>query len=243
MKNWFESWFDTKYYHILYKNRDESEAEFFIKKITEKLDIQANKTLLDLACGKGRHAMFLNTLGYNVVGVDLSASSIKSAKKSENNRLKFFTHDMRDPIEGYKFDFVFNLFTSIGYFDDEADNVNMLRSIYSYMNKDGILVIDFLNEHKVKATLESHATKTIDNIDFHIEKKIVNGIIEKRISFHDEGEDFAFEERVHALTLDNFKSYLKLANFEILELAGDYHLNQFDREKSDRLIIFAKKNK
>lgn len=243
MKNWFEAWFDTKYYHILYKNRDESEAEFFIQKLTEKLNIQSSKLILDLACGKGRHAMFLNTLGFNVVGVDLSKASITSAKQSENNRLKFFTHDMRTPIEGYQFNYVFNLFTSIGYFDDKTDNIHMLQSIYSYMAEDGTLVIDFLNEHKVKETLEPYAVKTIDGIDFHIKKKIVDGVIEKCISFNDNGEDFAFQERVQALTLDNFKYYLKLANFEIVELAGDYHLNKFDKENSDRLIIFAKKNK
>lgn len=241
MENWFEAWFDTEYYHILYKNRDESEAEFFMKNLSEKLNIQPSEKVLDLACGKGRHAMFLNSLGLNVEGVDLSPASIESAKEAENDRLSFFVHDMRLPIEHKKYHFVFNLFTSIGYFDDESDNIKMLQSIHSYLHDDGILVIDFLNEHKVKAELEHKAVKSIDGIDFNIKKEIVDGVIVKRINFKDKGQDFEFEERVHALTLSDFNHFLKQANFEIIQYAGDYHLTEFDKENSDRLIIFAKK--
>jgi len=153
MGTWFESWFDTKYYHILYKNRDFSEAEKFITNLNNDLKIAKNCKILDLACGKGRHSVFFNKLGLNVTGVDLSKESIKHAKTFENDRLNFFVHDMRYPISNQKFDFVFNLFTSIGYFDGEDDNLEMLNSIASYTNKAGILVIDFMNAKKVISNL------------------------------------------------------------------------------------------
>ena len=241
MKNWFESWFDTKYYHILYKDRDESEAEFFMQNLSEKLDIQTSDKVLDLACGKGRHAMYLNSLGLDLVGVDLSKSSIETAKNSENERLNFFVHDMRLPIEGHQFNFVFNLFTSIGYFDEEIDNIKMLKSIHSYLADNGTLVIDFLNEYKVRKELEKNTVKTVDGIDFRINKEIVSGVIEKTIRFEDEGKQFEFQERVHALTLNDFQKYLTAANFDIIQYAGDYQLSDFDKVHSDRLIIFAKK--
>ena len=66
-------------------------------------------------------------------------------------------------------------------------------------------------------------------------------MIEKTIRFEDEGEQYEFQERVHALTLKDFETYLTAANFDIIKFAGDYHLSNFDRENSDRLIIFAKK--
>ena len=98
MKNWFDSWFDTKYYHILYKNRDYSEAENFITNLTTDLEINTNKSILDLACGKGRHSIFLNKLGYTTTGVDLSKASIEHASQFTNNTLDFFVHDMREQI-------------------------------------------------------------------------------------------------------------------------------------------------
>ena len=74
--SWYTSWFDTPFYHILYKDRDYSEAQDFMTNLTEYLNMPEHGTIMDLACGKGRHSVFLNTLGYNVLGVDLSQNSI-----------------------------------------------------------------------------------------------------------------------------------------------------------------------
>lgn len=241
MKNWFESWFDTKYYHILYKSRDYSEAEFFIKNLVREIDLKPNQNVLDLACGKGRHSIFLNKLGLDVVGVDLSKASIKEAKRFENEHLHFFTHDMREPIANYQFDAIFNLFTSIGYFEDRTDNVKMLKSVHTYLKADGIVIIDFLNQKKVISELVTHEIKTIDNIEFSIKKELVNGFIEKTISFSDENKPYEFMEKVEAITLTDFEHYLNQANFEIIKLAGEYNLQPFDEDISNRLIIFAKK--
>ena len=93
--SWFTNWFDSKYYHILYKNRDINEAKFFIENLITKLDLK-DKKILDLACGKGRHARLFNELGFNVVGIDLSLNSINEAKIFENKTLKFFQLDMRN---------------------------------------------------------------------------------------------------------------------------------------------------
>ncbi|MFM1914418.1 MAG: hypothetical protein RLZZ531_87, partial [Bacteroidota bacterium] len=121
-KDWFEDWFDTGYYHLLYQNRDEREAERFIQKLMVHLNLPASSKLLDLACGKGRHAKFLSDLGHDVLGVDLSQNSISNARQWSNEHLRFETHDMREVIENEQFDAIFNLFTSFGYFDHESEN-------------------------------------------------------------------------------------------------------------------------
>jgi len=241
MKNWFDSWFDTKYYHILYKNRDYSEAENFITNLTTDLEINTNKSILDLACGKGRHSIFLNKLGYTTTGVDLSKASIEHASQFTNTTLNFFVHDMREKIQTKSFDYVFNLFTSIGYFEDDLDNLKMLSSIDSYTNKDGVLVIDFMNAHKVITHLVLDEVKIIDGLTFNINRKLENGFIIKTISFTDNDQNFEFQEKVQALKLKDFENYLKETNFSIYKVAGDYNLGNFDIEKSNRLIIFAKK--
>ena len=123
MKEWFESWFDTHYYHVLYKNRDHSEAEVFIKNLFNELAIQPGVNVLDLACGKGRHSIFVNSLGFDTTGVDLSTKSIAEAKINESETLRFFEHDMRNPLPNSEFGLVLNLFTSFGYFDCDDDNL------------------------------------------------------------------------------------------------------------------------
>lgn len=241
MKNWFDSWFDTKYYHILYKDRDYSEAENFISNLTSDLNIESNRSILDLACGKGRHSIYLNKLGYTTTGADLSKQSIEHASQFKTDTLDFFVHDMREKIKDKSFDYVFNLFTSIGYFEDESDNLKMLNSIDSYTNENGVLVIDFMNAHKVIAELVMDEVKVIDGITFTINRKVENGFIIKTISFMDNNEEYTFQEKVQALQLHHFQDYLKETNFSIYKVVGDYNLGNFDVEKSNRLIIFAKK--
>ena len=75
-KEWFAEWFDTPYYHILYQNRGEEEAREFIKALLFKLNLPLGSSLIDLACGKGRHSITLNSYGFKVLGVDLSSKSI-----------------------------------------------------------------------------------------------------------------------------------------------------------------------
>ncbi len=133
---WFETWFDTPYYHILYKDRDFAEAENFITLLINHLKIQKGSKIIDLACGKGRHSVFLNQMGYEVLGLDLSQQSIDHNKKFENPDLKFEVHDMREEIYGQlssqKVDGVFNLFTSFGYFEDEKDDQKVFQSISNF---------------------------------------------------------------------------------------------------------------
>ena len=81
---WFEEWFDTPYYHILYSNRDYREAENFLNLLTGFLKLEKKSSIIDLACGKGRHSIYLNKLGYKVLGLDLSEQSISYDKKFEN---------------------------------------------------------------------------------------------------------------------------------------------------------------
>ena len=86
--SWFENWFNSPYYHILYKNRNEKEAQVFVNNLVQHLQIAKGSTLIDIGCGKGRHATNFNSLGLVVVGVDLSQNSIAAASKNENDTLK-----------------------------------------------------------------------------------------------------------------------------------------------------------
>ena len=110
--DWFSSWFNTPYYHILYKDRDDTDAKLFMQNITSFLKLSKSAHVLDLACGKGRHSVFLNALGYHVIGVDLSENNINAAQKFSNKSLQFRVHDMRDPLNN-KYDAIFNLFRNL----------------------------------------------------------------------------------------------------------------------------------
>lgn len=237
--NWFTSWFNTPYYHILYKDRDYNEAMVFMTNITNYLNFPENAEILDLACGRGRHSLFLNNLGYQVTGVDLSEESIAFAKQFENDRLHFRVHDMTLPF-GKTFDGVFNLFTSFGYFEDEADNLNTLKAIKENLNNNGFAVLDFMNVNTVISNLIPYETKVIDGITFHIKRHFEDGYIFKNINFCHNNNDYDFTERVKAFTLDNFEDMFEQLNIYLLDVFGDYQLNKFYKNRSQRLIMIFK---
>jgi len=237
-KDWFEEWFDTRYYHILYQNRNDEEAEIFISNLSKYLQLPAGARVLDLACGKGRHSFTLNRMGYKVLGVDLSENSILEAKKSSNPSLSFAVHDMREHLSNTTFDAVFNLFTSFGYFTDKDDNKRVCSAISQMLVPGGKLVIDFMNADKVIQSLIKSETKTLDGIQFKINRKYDGTHVIKRIQFEDGEKSYDYTERVQALKLDDLKTLLT-PNFVIEAVFGSFNLKQFVPEKSDRLIIIA----
>lgn len=240
-KDWFKDWFNSPYYHILYQHRDFKEAEIFVNNLSTFLQIQAGERILDVPCGKGRHSIQLNKKGYDVTGLDLAQENIRFAKKFSNESLRFFVHDMREPFLKEQFSFVFNLFTSFGYFINEEDNLKTLQMFASSLKKGGKLVIDFLNTEKVLKNLIPSEHKTLSGIDFHITKELKDDHIIKNIQFFDKGINFSYEEIIKAIRKEEFLSYFNHYQLKILNIFGDYSLNEFSPEKSDRMIFILEK--
>ena len=237
--NWFTSWFDSPYYHVLYKERDELEAQLFMDNIVHYLNLPEEAKILDLACGKGRHSIYLNQMGYNVTGADLSSNSIAIASLNENETLRFVEHDMRIPFD-QKFDAIFNLFTSFGYFENDEDNLTTLKAIKESISEYGFAVIDFMNVSNVLSNLVTNEVKSVEGIDFQIKRYEKDGFIYKEIEFEDQGEKYHFTEKVKALTLDDFESMMENAGIYLLDVFGDYKLKKFHKLESERLILIFK---
>ena len=239
--SWFANWFDSEYYHVLYKNRDEKEAEFFIENLAEYLGLKKRSKLLDIACGKGRHAKHFNSLGFDVVGVDLSSNSITTAKKEENETLQFFEHDMREIYQENQFDVVTNLFTSFGYFEKDEDEQKAINAMASNLKKEGLLVIDFMNAKKAQDNLIASEIKIIDGITFNIKRSVSNNHIIKDIHISDSKTKHHFQEKVKALTLADFSNFITNSGLKIIDIFGNYKLEEFNAQTSDRLILICKK--
>lgn len=238
---WFSTWFDSPYYHILYSNRDEQDARGFIDNLLTLLHPKPHEKILDLACGKGRHSRYLNQKGYDVTGIDLSEQSISYAKNFENDRLHFDVHDMREVYKPESFDFVLNLFTSFGYFENETENVVALVAAAKSLKYGGRLVIDFMNTNRAIEHLITEETKMVQAIEFGIQRGVENGFIVKRIKFSDNGQEHQYEERVRALRKEDFLEYFKMAQLRLVDTYGDYNLNPYKEESSDRMIFVLKK--
>ncbi len=243
-KAWFEDWFNSPYYHLLYKNRNDDEAQAFIERLISNLNPRTNARILDVACGKGRHSKVLADLGFDVTGIDLSEASIEDASKEGHDNLQFFQHDMRLPFRINYYDYAFNFFTSFGYFKTQREHNNALRSITQSLKKDGIIVIDFLNRKYISDRLEASATVESEEVTFLISKWQDENHFYKRIEVKENNEEtvqLLYTERVAKFGLDDFKEMLSIQNAEVVSVFGDYNLGEYDEQNSPRLIMVGKK--
>lgn len=241
MAEWFEEWFDSPYYHILYSHRDHNEAEHFIDKLMIYVNLDSGSHILDVACGSGRHALYLSKHGYATTGIDLSENSIATAKKNTSDMLQFSVEDMRDFRLKQSYNLITNLFTSFGYFKDTNDNLRTLESIKLHLKENGTFVLDFMNTAKTvkNLVLESKAEK--QDIIFNIARQVKDGQILKTIEFIDnEGIERSYTERVQALYYEDFLDFFKSSDLELINCYGDYTLTDEYHQDSDRMIFILK---
>jgi len=240
-KAWFEEWFDSDYYHILYKERDEEEAKLFLNNLQKMTDWQPGQTILDLACGRGRHAHYLAALGLQVTGLDLSASSIAFAKNSLQHAVEFKVHDMRQPFGVRQYDYILNLFTSFGYFDTEEENIMVLQHIANALKKDGLAVIEYMNPHYVLQHLKEKESKQVNEIVFKMSKEVAGNFLYKHIRFTHGNKEHLFTERVMLIYQQQFEKYFAKTGLAVQHLYGDYNLLPYQAATSPRMILVVKR--
>lgn len=240
---WFESWFDSPYYPVLYRNRNMEEAEFFVKKLVAFLHLKKQDKILDIACGEGRFSHQLSSYVAEVVGIDLSEKRIVQAKSFKNDKASFFIHDMRNLFYVNYFDYAFNFFTSFGYFDRLNDHLKAAKAFSAALKHEGILVVDYFNNQYVKSNLKQKETIERENIIFNISKKIEGSKIIKHIEVvEQDGRKKNYTEKVADLSVKQFEELFEKAGLKLIRLFGDYQLNDFDSHQSPRLIMLFKKD-
>ena len=173
-------WFDSDYYHILYKHRDYNEARNFIDNIIKYLNIKKGSKILDLACGIGRHSIYLEKIGFKVVGTDKSLNNINKAKANQNQSLSFLQMEMIEDTNN-RYDGIFNLFTSFGYVNHDY-NLKTIKNIERQLKDDGIIVVDFMNTLFVKNNLVIEETKVIDDLILKLNEEVTENTFIKKLN-------------------------------------------------------------
>lgn len=240
---WFRDWFNSPYYHKLYFEHNEQEAKNFINELMAQLRPKAGSFMLDVACGRGRHAKYLSEKGFDVTGFDLAPTSIAYAKEYENDHLHFYEHDMRLPFWVNYFDYAFNFFTSFGYFRTEREHYNVIRTIATALKQNGICMIDYLNSTYVESHLVPVEVKRIDNVTYHIKRWCDETHFYKNIIIEDTSLPIPLEftEKVAKFRFSDFNDMFAWAKMQVQDIFGNYKLGMFDKKESPRLIMIAKR--
>lgn len=240
---WFRIWFGSPYYDLLYRERNQEEANKLVGNLVQTLQINPGSYVLDAACGKGRHCIALADKGLDVTGFDLSPVAINEAKKYENEHLHFFLHDIRRPFFINYFTHAFNFFTSYGYFKTMREHNDATRTIAQSLKQNGVFILDYLNIGYVEENLIQQEKKEIAQVVFEIKRWQDKNFIFKQIRVFDKNKNVeeTFTERVQKFSLKDFTGIFLNYGLRIENVYGNYALQPYEEKLSGRMIISARK--
>lgn len=237
-KEWFSQWFGTEFYNQLYRDRSMAEAKLFIESIRKMPWFHSHINVLDLGCGNGRHSYAIAPYVNFVDGIDLSDKQLEIAKSNQlATNCRFHQFDMRNFELNKQFDLIINLFTSFGYFKTESDNLSVLNQVHGHCTNGGRFVLDYFNTNWVRENLKDTEIIHVNGVQYEISRTIELDRVIKRIKVGNQ----LYREDVALLDINDFMRLFKLSSFEIENIYGDYNMNEFDKDSSQRCIIFARK--
>ena len=237
----YNQWFSSPYFHILYKHRDYQKTQRFLDQLVDFLQANTSHKLLDLACGKGKHAIYMAKKGLDITGLDISANNLKYGNKFAHERLHFVEQDMRIPYVENHFDFVLNLFTSFGFFAEDTENLKVLEAVYTMLKPGGRFLLDFINPYVYEMNMMPYELTVVQGIKFQITQKIAQDMLIKGIHFHDVGQNFFFEEKHKMVSFDKFQEWFEASSLRLLQTFGSYDFEPFEQTDSERMIFLLEK--
>jgi SAM-dependent methyltransferase len=236
--DWFEDWFGEEYL-ALYEHRDHHEAGEVVNLIAERMG-EVDAPVLDLACGAGRHQRTLCERGWWTVGLDLSPSLLRAAR-AEDRTAPLVRADMRElPFADGSFVLVVNLFTSFGYFREDAQHLRVLVDVARVVRPGGWFVLDYLHAEHVRRTLVSRDERTVGTVTVEQEREISSDgrFVRKTITIGDLGRTFV--ERVRLFEPEVLAALCTQAGFCVEAVVGNYDGSPL-RPESPRTILFARR--
>lgn len=243
--DWFKHAFG-RHYLDLYAHRDDSEAQGTVDLILRVVPLPAGARVLDAPCGAGRHARELLQRGLRVTALDLSRHLLDNARQQSDHGFPDYVRgDIRAlPFAPASFDLVANLFSSFGYFDSDDDNLSVLAEFQRVLRPGGWLVLDFMNEPYVRATLRGNTTRTTDQGWIVSESRTIQGSpprVEKRTTLHIGSETHSYLESVRLFSPAELAEALTGAGLTVMHKFGDY-LGEPLVPEGPRAILFAQKS-
>ena len=233
MPEWFEEWFGEEYLQ-LYPHRDEAEAERAVGLIARTTGLVPGWRVLDVGCGAGRHARAFRALGARCVGLDLSLTLLRVARRVTDAPL--VRGDMRRlPIRPGSMDLTVSLFTSFGYFEHDEEHAAALREMVATLRPGGWFVIDFLNPAEVRRRLVERETVAVQGGKAEVSRTMSpDGRYVCKAIVTPAGRRFT--ERVRLFDPDQMSAMLDGAGVGVRHRFGDYEAAPL-RPDSPRTIL------
>lgn len=223
-----------------YKNT-EQEIDFVLSQVQNPV-----RSILDLCCGPGRHSISLAKRGYKITGVDRTSDYLKIATEGsskEQVEIEWIQEDMLSFLRPDFFDLIISMFTSIGYYENESDNLKVFKNMYDNLKPGGTVFIDTIGKEIIAENFhETNIEELPGGIMLVQYSKITadwKGNQNKWILIKN-GEVKTFEFSLSIYSGIELKNILLNSGFKNVSLFGDFEGNEYTKGAS-RLIAVAYK--
>lgn len=210
------------------------------------------RSILDVACGVGRHDRILSKKGFIVTGVDMSKDLIGIAKKHDK-KTKYALGDMRYFKLQEKFDCVLSVWDAYVYLSRERDLKSFLERCHEHLNKNGLLILDARNfwqqnpndrlNYKHFITKDGWSVARIAKRETILRDRVHESIFTViLVNLHKKKSHIIVEQELNRIwPLDELLKFFK-GKFKLVEKFGDFDIGTcYNKFNSPRMILMARK--
>ncbi len=247
MTEWYaDERFWQAFYAFLFGEKRFEDARQQVQPLADLLELDGSRSILDLCCGPGRFTVPLALAGFTMTGVDRSPFLLEKAREhaaSQQADVEWILQDMREFARPGAFDAVLNLFTSFGYFEDEKDDLAVLRNVHASLRPGGRLLMDLSSKEWVARVFQPVHAEEVEDGSILVERHRIEGgwerIVNDWILIRGESvERFHFTHRLYSGR--ELSDRLRSTGFTDIRPMGGLDGRPFDHE-AERLVILARR--
>lgn len=242
--NWWRSYFDRDFFELYRPFLPEEVTLQEVEAVLDLLDLSPDAQLLDLACGWGRHSLGFARAGLRVVGLDLSEPLLSLASRSSGvagPSVHWVRADMRQLPFRERFDAVVSLFSSLGYFVSEEEELHVLRGIRDVLRPGGAFLLEVMHrDHVAREFVERDWWEGEGGAHVWVERQFdaVEGVSHEWLRWRKGRKSGEKYHRIRIRSATEWARLLSTAGLYAEQWLGGWDLSPFEHS-SDRLIVLA----
>jgi 2-polyprenyl-3-methyl-5-hydroxy-6-metoxy-1,4-benzoquinol methylase len=244
---WYQHFFGSAWLDFATQQFSLDYTQSQVDFILDAAGIKAGASILDLACGHGRHSIELARRGYRVVGLDLSEPSLEIARAAADRAgvpVNFIHGDMRRIPYRHEFDLVINLFTAFGYLESEEEDQKVLDSIHRALKPGGCVIIDTINHSWLMRHFEPRGWTALEDGLILLEERTFDLRSGRSNAtwtlLYPDGQRHELNHSLRVYTLVEFEANLDAAGLILQHVWGNYERAPYGLD-THRMILLAKR--
>jgi ubiquinone/menaquinone biosynthesis C-methylase UbiE len=238
---WWRDYFGEDFFHLHVDLFPEELSRREVAGMLELMQIPLGARILDVPCGWGRHTALFAEQGYDVVGADLSFDLLRRGQPGP----RYVAADVRQqPFADAAFDVVINVFTSLGLFLDDAEDLAALREAHRLLTPGGRFLLESMHRDDVVAAYAERDRWVLpDGTEVRVRRRFdpIRGISYERLQWRKGEEGGRKQHALRLRTATEIAALMQAAGFDDVAYYGDWDGRPFTHRDSSLIAVATKR--